>query len=276
MFKVTKTYYQHATFYRYLSRSSNQMDVDDGAFKKPVKKHIEEDKARLQWRQPIADRPNEWYSKFKLFAPEKDTNSTLITMFQQPFNLTPSGIKGWYKRKQETVERHMQSFIPERNEILGNDLAAAHFIVHRGGSIKFLHQKDWVKMDENDEYKLPNKFDEKYKVEAIKCDNMLLYYEGLENIRRLKSLKFLSFNNVEQFDDWYLDRVSGLELDALEVLDLSGTQITENGLQALYRVRSLKLLIFDGTTRSKAMELVCAMLEELFPLLKIVEGNTIR
>lgn len=256
--------------------STLNYDTEEYDFKKkPIKKHIEEDKARLKWRTPINENPNEWSSKFKLFAPEDDRNSTLITLFQQPFDISPSGLKKWKKNRDENIERQMQQFIPQRHEMLGNDLAAAHFIIHRGGSVKFCNHKIWNKKDENGEYILPGHFDAKYKIEAIKCDDMLLYYEGLENIRRLNYLKFLSFHNVPTFDDWCLDRVSGSQFDVLEVLDLSKTNITEKGLHALYRIDTLKLLIIDNVKKNKGMELVCSMLEELFPNLKIVEGNTI-
>lgn len=99
---------------------------------------------------------------------------------------------------------------------------------------------------------------------------MELYYEGLENIRRLNSLKKLSFRNVKTFDDWCLDRLSGSGFPALEVLDLSGTSITERGLCALYRLQSLKMLIVDDPKKSNSFELHCILLEEAIPLLKIV------
>lgn len=140
---------------------------------------------------------------------------------------------------------------------------------------RFAGVKNWTKRDDNDEYQLPTKFDKKFLVEAIKCDNMELYYEGLENLRRLKNLKFLSFHNVTTFDDWCLDRVSGSEFNSLEILDLSKTNITERGLGALYRIPSLKLLILDDPKKDKSYELTCAMLEEIIPSLKIVQATSI-
>lgn len=109
----------------------------------------------------------------------------------------------------------------------------------------------------------------------MRCDNMELYYEGLENIRELKSLKFLSFHNVETFDDWCLDRVSGSYYENLEILDLSGTQITENGLTSLYRLPTLKMLILDDPKKSIKYELTCAMLEEIIFDLKICKSSQI-
>lgn len=99
---------------------------------------VEDDKARMQWRTPVADKPGEWYSQFKLFAPEEDTNSKIITMLQQPLDLSPTALVQWYRDRNVKLEKLMQQFIPQRHQILGNDLAAAHFVVYRGGSVRFV------------------------------------------------------------------------------------------------------------------------------------------
>jgi hypothetical protein len=120
-------------------------------------------------------------------------------------------------------------------------------------------------MDENDKYSLPGHYDAALTVEEIKCDDMQLYYEGLENIRRLKHLKSISFKNVVTFDDWCLDRVSGSEFDSLETLNLSGTSVTFNGLTALYRLPNLKSLILHATPQEQKESwlLTIDMLEEV-------------
>lgn len=123
-------------------------------------------------------------------------------------------------------------------------------------------------------FDFPNVYDESYQLEEIRCDNMELYYEGMENIRRLKCLKRLSFRNVNTLDDWCLDRLSGNDFPALEVLDLSGTSITERGLCALYRMPSLKILIVDDPKKSNSFELHCLLLEEAIPLLKVIGTST--
>lgn len=104
--------------------------------KEPLKKHIQDDIDELKWRTPLGEKPDEWYSKFKLFATEKDTNSQVLTAMQQPFDFSISGIKKHRRNKAVKTEIFMQQFIPERHDILGNDLAAAHFVVHRGGSVR--------------------------------------------------------------------------------------------------------------------------------------------
>ncbi|KAL5293389.1 ATP5SL family protein [Megaselia abdita] len=233
-----------------------------------LKEEIDESKKMMKWRTEAANDPSIWKSKLTAFE-FKEQNSDFITMMQQPVDLSIQGAKDWWKSRQEKMERHMQQFIPERHAILGNDLAAAHFVVHRGGSVKFAHERTWTKQDDIGDYKLPTTMDPKYKVEAIKFDGMILYYEGLENIRYLLQLKFMSFHNVKSFDDWCLDRLSGGQFPVLDTLDLSGTSVTERGLNALYRMKNLKFLIVDDPKKDLPFELACAVLEEENPNLKV-------
>ncbi|KAH8256126.1 hypothetical protein KR026_008709 [Drosophila bipectinata] len=241
---------------------------------KRIRAELATDKQKLKWRTPIGDRPEDWSSKLKLFSNNEQT-SDFIVMMQRPIDISPSNVKEWWKNRGERIERHMQQFIPERHKILGAELAAAHFILYRGGAAKFHNDSRWHRATEEGEFNLPNKFDARFKVEALRCDNMTLYYEGLENIRSLGSLKFLSFHNVKTFDDWCLDRISGGGYPNLEVLDLSGTDITINGLSCLYRLPHLKLLILDDPKATLEMELASAMLEEAIPNLKIVGADAI-
>ncbi len=141
-------------------------------------------------------------------------------------------------------------------------------------TFRFTNSDEWFSGDSQDvSFKFPNVYDKSYKLQEINCDNMELYYEGLENIRRLKSLKRISFRNIKTFDDWCLDRFSGSEFPSLEVLDLSGTSITERGLCALYRLPSLKVLIVDNPKISISFELHCLELEEAIPMLKVVASG---
>ena len=241
------------------------------------KVEMEESKKKLQWRLKPYERKDEWYSKFKLFMQDdnEEVKETIVTKLQQPINLAPTSIKKWWKTNLESKERFLQQYIPERHTILGNDLAAAHFLVFRDAKVKFVEQKNWIKLedDEDIDNKLPTKYVHGMFVEAIDCEDVEIYYEGLENLRRLKSLRFLSFKNVKSFDDWCLDRVSGSEFENLEVLNLAGTQITELGLQALYRVPSLRKLILSEPYRNVEWKLTLAMLQDIIPDLEIVEDK---
>lgn len=229
---------------------------------------MESDKAKLQWRQDYIER-GEWYSKLRLFANENE-DMDVMTALQQPRDVSVKGVKDWFKERRDKMEQSMQAYIPERNEILGKDLAAAHFVVYRGGKVRFVGHTDWSQLDEDDEYDLPKFYDAKYKVEAINFEGMDLFYEGLENTRMLTSLKFMSLRNVPRFDDWCLDRVSGSGLPALHTLNLTGTQVTARGLGALYRLPSLRKLILDDSLKgNKEVELTTFMLQDIIPELSV-------
>ncbi|KAL9905230.1 distal membrane-arm assembly complex protein 2 [Glossina fuscipes] len=240
-------------------------------FLKRIREEFEADKQALSWRK-TPPQVDGFESKLKLFGND-DQTSDYIVMMQKPMD-----ISSWLlakKNKKEKQERYMQQFVPERHNILGSDLASAHFVLYRRGAVKFLNMPGWIRANEDGEFNLPSKFDPQFKVEGLKCDNMTLYYEGLDNIRWLQHLKFLSFHNVGTFDDWCLDRVSGSQFDKIEVLDISGTKCTYRGLSCLYRLNSLKLLIVDDVKESIEFELSCSMLQEVLLNLKINSASAV-
>jgi hypothetical protein len=234
---------------------------------------FDESKKNLKWRIKPSERKSEWYSGFRLFMEDeehKKTTETFVTTVVQPIDLSPTSLKKAWKLNREKQERFLQQYCQDRHKALGNDLAAAHFLVFREGKVKFVDQDRWVKADQEGYNSLPDRYVSTMLIEAIDCEGMELYYEGLENLRRLKHLRFASFKNIEFFDDWCLDRISGAEFESLEVLNLSGTKVTEKGLQALYRIPSLKKLIIDDPRRNTQWELVIAMLNEIMPELEVV------
>lgn len=101
---------------------------------------------------------------------------------------------------------------------------------------------------------------------------MELYFEGLENVRRLDHLRYFSLRNVKQFDDWSMDRLCGNEFNNIEILDVSGTSVTANALFAVPKLRSLKALVMDTKDRSLEFQLACSLLEEVMPQLRILDS----
>ncbi|XP_054732609.1 distal membrane-arm assembly complex protein 2 [Anastrepha obliqua] len=257
--------------------SSQHKSTHDGTKSSTLERIREEliaDKEKLQWRKPVGERPGDWNSKLKVFGNSEQTSDYII-MMQKPINLSPSALKKWWRKRKERIEKHMQQYVSERHEILGPELAAAHFLLYRGGAVKFVHERNWMRANDDGEFDLPKKYHPAFKVEGLRCDNMTLYYEGLENLRNLQELKFLSFHNVRTFDDWCLDRVSASSYPKLEVLDISGTNCKTNGLSCLYRIPTLKLLIVNDPKESLEFELGCSMLQEVIPNLKVVNASSI-
>lgn len=73
----------------------------------------------------------------------------------------------------------MFRFNAERLLFLGPDLAAAYFIVHRYGAVKFVNDDEWHKRNKNGRYELPwTKVPGLY-LEAIDASNTELMFEGI-------------------------------------------------------------------------------------------------
>lgn len=222
-------------------------------------------KYRSSWHQG----EGEYFSFLRAFYTE-ESNASLLKMLQTPINLSPSAIKAWWRRKQEEKNIIMQTYLPQRSQKLGSELAAAHFIVYRGGAIKFYGENRWIKADEFGNYSLPGHFDSTKILEGIDCSGMRIHYEGLSNLRDLRQLKWLSFQDCETIDDWCLDRVSYLFRDTVVYLDLRECpNFSYRGLGALYKMNQLKILYVDNIQLSPSFEMTCLMLQQLNPSLDI-------
>jgi len=233
-----------------------------------------ETKSELKsWRKPWAQREGEWYSKLSVFAPEKGGSPDLVRILQSTINFSPQVFRKWMiNAKREAAVLDMR-YIPERHEILGSDLAAAHFLVHRGAAVKFKGSSEWIKR-QGDEYDLPKKYNPDYLIEAIDILDMKLLYEGFQNMTNLRSLQWLSLKNCFEIDDWCLDRISGEYQSSLEYLDISNcVQVTDRGIGALYRMNKLRTLKVHNIASSQMFQLACLMLEDIHPQLNI-EGVT--
>ncbi|KAF4521811.1 hypothetical protein B566_EDAN012468 [Ephemera danica] len=214
------------------------------------------------WRTPWHEKEGEWYTSFKLFASKSSPD--FIRFMQQDIDLRPSSIRQWWHRKLEENELFNQRYIPERHQILGNDLAAAHFIVHRGGAVRFEGSPHWLRRDGKGEYNLPKKFVKNLFVDAIDASHVDIQYEGFANLVSLKKLRVLRLKGCRFVDDWCLDRISAEYVDTLDELDISQCpEVTERGLTVLHRLRRLRHLNVEGIAESAAVKLACLMLEEL-------------
>lgn len=224
---------------------------------------MKKNRAALQWRTPWHEKEGQEYNILRSFSSEHN-NVLTMKFLQQPIDLRPSAIKKWWLERKEFRASYLQSYIADRNKILGNELAAAHFIVHRGGAIKFYGDKDWIKADDRNNYSLPRTFDADKILQAIDCSDMELYFEGLSNLRDLTKVEWLSVNCCRKLDDWALDRISNIFSHSLVYLDLRGLPlITPRGLGALNKMQALKILYVDDDMFSQEFEMTCLLLEEL-------------
>lgn len=184
-------------------------------------------------------------------------------------------IGAWYSRKRTEFRKYNQRYIPDRVKALGSDIAAAHFIVYRGGAVRFLNHDNFIQWtDQKEEYNqhLPDTYDPKYFVEAIDASSLLLYYNGLENFKNLYKLKWLNLRNNPVLDNWCLDYI-GYAIPQLEYLDISDCpQVTAAGIAGLQKLTQLKQLVINSNDIE--IQMACFALEDIVPGLFVsVEEN---
>lgn len=93
-------------------------------------------KSNFKWRTPWHEQHGVYFSYMRIFYSEESKVDS-IRSISAPIDLSVEGIRNWFQRKKVEHEVQDQQYIRRRNEVLGNELAAAHFIVHRGGAVKF-------------------------------------------------------------------------------------------------------------------------------------------
>uniref|UniRef100_A0A8R1Y176 ATP synthase subunit s, mitochondrial n=1 Tax=Onchocerca volvulus TaxID=6282 RepID=A0A8R1Y176_ONCVO len=167
-----------------------------------------------------------------------------------------------------------QRFIPERLLFLGPDLAAAHFLVHRGAAVKFVADNIWIKKDEKGNYSLPGQKIPGLYIEAIDASDTELMFEGLENLVDLSHLRLLRLAGCYYADDWMMSRIGALFPESLEMLDLSDcNRITAKGLAGLRTLKKLRYLRLEGLDHVKDIAKTALLLEESIPNLKVFGIN---
>ena len=185
------------------------------------------------------------------------------------FRLPAHDLQIWFKQKRVNFVKIEQSFVKQRHEVLGCELAAAHFLIYRDGKVKFLGKEGWVQKDEHGKYELPNVYHASWQITHLDASMLDLYYEGLENFVKLCNVKWASFKGNNHFDDWCMDYVSA-NLPNIETLDVSECpKLTERGLEAVYKMYNLKKLIVTDWNKQPSFELTCIMLEDCNPELNI-------
>lgn len=182
------------------------------------------------------------------------------------YDWTIKGIYSWYQRKRVEFRKYNQRYVADRVKALGSDLAAAHFVVYRGGAIRFRGQENFIRWtNKKEEYyaNLPETYEPNYYVEAIDVSGLTLYYQGIENFKNLYKLKWLSLRNNPCLDNWCLDFI-GNKIPKLEYLDISKCpQITGAGIAGLHKLTELKVLVINSNNIE--VQMACFALEDTIP-----------
>ncbi|KAJ8683026.1 hypothetical protein QAD02_018818 [Eretmocerus hayati] len=199
-----------------------------------------------------------------------NVEGSFFKIFKTNVEFSPRGASQYLKEKAEKYIIKSQEFNPMRHDILGYDLACAHFLVYNGGKVRFKGIDKWVTLNEDKKtVDMPYKFDPRFVVEAVDASDVLLYYEGLSNFLGLPRVTWASFARSKFFDDWFLDKISTL-FPFVDYLDISeNPKLTERGLEALYRAVNLRTLVITNYRKTAAFELTCMMLEDAIPGLEI-------
>lgn len=222
------------------------------------------------WRKPWIERQGEWRSKLSVFVEKNPSPDVLYAMSQIP-NLNLKIVREWWAHMRNIQEVENQKYLHERVAALGFNLAALHFFTYRHAAVRLKDSSDWLKGDILS-LKLPDHYTEGYYVEAIDCSNFHhggIRYEGLENLKGLNLLKWLSLRNNKHVDVWCLDRVAGLSGQSLEYLDIRGCKICIGCINALARMEVLKYLLVSDPGDDIALQAGLSVLEENNPNLFI-------
>lgn len=99
-----------------------------------IEKRIEESKSKLQWRKPHTQQPGLMASGLRFLAPER--TRYFMELIQRP--LDKNSIAKTLEYKAYELQAVDQRYIPDRHRILGNDLATAHFLIARGGQVRYV------------------------------------------------------------------------------------------------------------------------------------------
>lgn len=208
---------------------------------------------------------------------EKITDSSSFIKFVMPDpSFTPSRIMSydwslksifsWFVRKRIEFYKYNQRYMVERVKALGSDIAIAHFIVYRGGGIRFRGHKNviqWTNKKEEYYANLPTTYDPNYFVEGIDAANLMLYYPAMENFKNLYKLKWLSLRNNLVLDNWSLDYI-GYAIPNLEYLDIRNCpQVTAAGICGLQKLMHLKELVINSS--DVEIQMACFALEDTIP-----------
>lgn len=102
-----------------------------------IEHRINESKKKLVWRLPPTKPPSLVTDLLGMFTSERQRAAHLQQILKPiPFDFTWKTFAAGRQLRRIAVEKLLQSFIAERHEILGNNLAAAHFLIFRGAQIR--------------------------------------------------------------------------------------------------------------------------------------------
>jgi len=229
--------------------------------------------------------PGEYYKEIT----RGGANSSVLSMFRLPESvLAVSNVQLFrsiilnnsdylQKRVDEwcrEYEKEDQSLLPARMKALGPELAAGHFLVHRGGAVRMLGSEEWVTKDEDGDIDLPGIYDPQYKVAEIDLSNFKNFaIEGFQNTAHLQHLENIILRGNDRVSNWYIDTICCQHAGSLRRIDMSYCKLlTVEAVTALGRLPLLEEATLEGLSISALeLQLACLQLLEERPHL-IIRG----
>jgi len=184
----------------------------------------------------------------------------------------------WFREETKKKSRRFlvrsQIFVRERLVALGPDLAAAHFLCFNNCRVRFRGHTHWTQLQPDNTLDIPAVYVPGWHVEAIDAAEALLVYEGLQNLRNLHHLKELDLSYCPHIDEWCMDRITGEFHHTLEHLNISGCiNVNWNALEVVWRCSKLKVLVLKDMDHIQDLPLICLMLLDVIPGLKIMGAD---
>jgi len=215
------------------------------------------------------------YSMFELLRPARPATMDWFRKLNTQFSFTQEALHKWAELKEVEARILGQRFMEERHQMLGFDLAAAHFLIARGGRVRLKGSRDWLTLQEG-VVPLPGYYTHGYRVEGLDASGTEIVYEGLENFIKLHHLRSLLLRDCPFVDDWCLDRVCG-EFRSLQHLDLSGCRrVSARGIEALSHLKNLRTLTLERMEHIQLLPYIGLMLEDAIPGLEIRGVNLLQ
>lgn len=237
-------------------------------------KDLSEDENKKLYQKLMRSKYNEKISDSSSFIKFVMPDPSFTPPRIMSYDWSLKSIFSWFVRKRIEFYKYNQRYIPERVKALGSDIAIAHYIVYRGGAIKFRGHDEiiqWTNKEEEYFANLPTTYDPNYFVEVIDASNLMLYYPAMENFKHLYKLKRLSLRNNLVLDNWSLDYI-GYAIPNLEYLDISNCpEVTAEGICGLQKLRHLKELVINSP--DVEVQMACFALEDTIPGLYVAMFN---
>ncbi|XP_004693967.1 PREDICTED: ATP synthase subunit s-like protein [Condylura cristata] len=149
--------------------------------------------------------------------PEGSQKRTLLRFLTDCF-YDMKALREYLLQVQVSTVHQKNRALPHIKEHYGPDIAAAHFILKQGGSVKF-QGEEWMGPRGQGRASLVFRF--QVPVEAVDASGCTISYEGLGNLLALRELQSLSLQRCPHVDDWCLSRLYPLA-EALRALTCSG------------------------------------------------------